>query len=86
MGSTPQPGAKDRPASPSLGLRFSVDDLRRVRRGTAEWADRAGLPPERADDFVIAVSEIATNAVRYGSPATGLRAGLIRSRARGQPG
>jgi serine/threonine-protein kinase RsbW len=72
MGSTPQPGAKDRAASAPLGLRFSVDDLRRVRRVTAEWADRAALPPERADDFVIAVNEIATNAVRYGSPTARL--------------
>jgi anti-sigma regulatory factor (Ser/Thr protein kinase) len=33
---------------------------------------RAGLPAGRADDFVIAVSEIAANAVRYGSPAARL--------------
>lgn len=49
-------------------MRFSVGDLRRVRLETAQWAARTGLPSERVDDFVIAVSEIATNAVRYGSP------------------
>lgn len=49
-------------------MRFSVHDLRRVRLETAQWAARTGLRAERADDFVIAVSEIATNAVRYGSP------------------
>jgi anti-sigma regulatory factor (Ser/Thr protein kinase) len=49
-------------------IRFSVGDLRRVRLETAQWAARTGLRPERIDDFVIAVSEIATNAVRYGSP------------------
>jgi serine/threonine-protein kinase RsbW len=50
------------------GVRFSVDDLRLVRRETARWAVQAGMPAGQADDFVIAVNEIATNAVRYGSP------------------
>jgi anti-sigma regulatory factor (Ser/Thr protein kinase) len=49
-------------------IRFSVHDLRRVRLETAQWAATTGLRSERVDDFVIAVSEIATNAVRYGSP------------------
>jgi serine/threonine-protein kinase RsbW len=40
--------------------------------GTAARAARAGLPAARAEDFVIAVSEIAANAVRHGSPATRL--------------
>jgi anti-sigma regulatory factor (Ser/Thr protein kinase) len=43
-----------------------------VRRVTAAWAARAGLAPDGADDFVIAVHEIAVNAVRYGSPAARL--------------
>ena len=46
--------------------------LRRVRRITAQWAARAGLSAGRADDFVIAVNEIAANAVRYGSPVARL--------------
>jgi hypothetical protein len=33
---------------------------------------QAGLPAARAEDFVIAVSEIAAYAVRYGSPAARL--------------
>lgn len=49
-------------------IRFCLGDLRRVRLETARWAAATGLPSERVDDFVIAVSEIATNAVRYGSP------------------
>ena len=49
-------------------MRFGVENLRRVRQVTARWAALAGLPPGRAEDFVIAVNEIATNAVRYGSP------------------
>ncbi len=54
------------------GVRFRADDLRPVRRVTARWAVQAGLPAARAEDFVIAVSEIAANAVRYGSPAARL--------------
>jgi anti-sigma regulatory factor (Ser/Thr protein kinase) len=54
------------------GVQFSIDDLREVRRVTAQWAARAGLPAHRADDFVIAVNEITTNAVRYGSPVARL--------------
>jgi anti-sigma regulatory factor (Ser/Thr protein kinase) len=53
-------------------VRFGADDLRPVRRVTAAWAALAGLPAARAEDFVIAVSEIAANAVRYGSPAARL--------------
>ena len=71
MWSVPEPTGK--PAYPEpLGVRFSIDDLRVVRRGTARWAALAGLAQERADDFVIAVNEIATNAVRYGSPVARL--------------
>jgi serine/threonine-protein kinase RsbW len=53
-------------------VRFSLGDLRRVRRAVAEWAAQAGLPDLRAADFMIAVNEIATNAVRYGSPVAQL--------------
>jgi anti-sigma regulatory factor (Ser/Thr protein kinase) len=53
-------------------VRFSLDDLRQVRRAVAEWAAQAGLPDSRAADFMIAVNEIAANAVRYGSPVAQL--------------
>jgi serine/threonine-protein kinase RsbW len=56
------------PQPASRRIRFSAGDLRRVRLETARWAATTGLTSERVDDFVIAVSEIATNAVRYGSP------------------
>jgi anti-sigma regulatory factor (Ser/Thr protein kinase) len=39
-----------------------------VRRAVAEWAAQAGLPGKRAADFLIAVNEIAANAIRHGSP------------------
>src|ERR1700744_736862 len=74
-------------------LLFSVDDLRLVRGVKAQWATRAGLSASRTDDFVIAVQEIATNAVRYGSPAAqlllrvaaGAAAGEIHDDGRWQP-
>ena len=52
---------------------FTSADLPRVRRFTVSWATRAGMSAEAADDFVIAVNEIATNAVRHGSPRACLR-------------
>ncbi len=78
MGTAPGPAAE--PGYPPLcALRFGADDLRQVRRMTAQWAARAGLQASRADDFVIAVNEIATNAVRYGSPQARL---LLRAAGR----
>lgn len=62
------------------GVRFSANHLREVRRVTAQWAARAGLPAHRADDFVIAVNEIATNAVRYGSPVARLELRAVGGR------
>ncbi len=52
---------------------FTSADLPQVRRLTVTWAIRAGMSAETADDFVIAVNEIATNAVRHGSPQASLR-------------
>ena len=54
-------------------MAFRAGDLPLVRRRTASWALRAGMPADTADDFVIAVNEIATNAVRHGSPEASLR-------------
>lgn len=55
------------PPAPYL-IRFSVGDLRQVRLEMARWMATTALTSAQIDDFVIAVSEIATNAVRYGSP------------------
>ncbi len=52
---------------------FTSADLPKVRRLTVAWAVKAGMSAETADDFVIAVNEIATNAVRHGSPNASLR-------------
>src|SRR6201996_3418237 len=63
-----------RPARPEpLDMPFEAGDLPLVRRRTASWALRGGMAADVADDFVIAVNEIATNAVRHGSPQATLR-------------
>jgi serine/threonine-protein kinase RsbW len=72
VGSPPRPGGRDREITAPCVLRFGLGGLRQVREVTARWAARAGLVPGRAGEFVIAVNEIATNAVRYGSPAAQL--------------
>ena len=54
-------------------MTFQAADLPLVRRRTASWALRVGMAADVADDFVIAVNEIATNAVRHGSPEATLR-------------
>jgi anti-sigma regulatory factor (Ser/Thr protein kinase) len=56
-------------------MTFQAADLPLVRRRTASWSLRAGMVADVADDFVIAVNEIATNAVRHGSPQATLRLG-----------
>jgi serine/threonine-protein kinase RsbW len=66
-------GRAGTPRAPApYAVRFRIGDLRQVRRAVAEWAAQAGLRGQRAGDFVIAVNEIATNAVRYGSPVAWL--------------
>src|SRR5450755_2960708 len=68
---------------------FTAADLPRVRRFTVTWAAKAAMSADAADDFVIAVNEIATNAVRHGSPEASLRlwadgrAGLAEIRDQG---
>ena len=68
--------ASRRPRTPPLAAPYAVsfraDDLRHLRHAVADWAGRAGLPDQRAADFVIAVHEIATNAIRHGSPVARL--------------
>jgi len=63
-----------RPGRPEpLEMTFQAADLPLARRRTASWALQAGMAADVADDFVIAVNEIATNAVRHGSPEATLR-------------
>ena len=81
-------GSRPGPPAP-LEMTFRAADLPLVRRRSASWALRAGMAADVADDFVIAVNEIATNAVRHGSPEATLRlwvdgrAGLAEIRDQG---
>lgn len=62
------PGCDD-PLPPPAGDPESLGfgrDLRSVRTFCFRQAHSAGLPPERATDFVLAVSEIAANALGHG--------------------
>ena len=54
------------PASAPLEQDFTADDLGRLRRTVFTGARRAGLTGDPLDDFVIAVHELVTNALRHG--------------------
>jgi anti-sigma regulatory factor (Ser/Thr protein kinase) len=55
---------------PAVELSFGSDSLSAVRRGIWSFAGTAGLDRPRADELMLAVNEIATNAVVHGrSPA-----------------
>jgi len=55
------------PGTPILEQAFDADSLYALRAAVAAHATQAGLPPVRADDLVIAVHELAANAVRHGA-------------------
>jgi anti-sigma regulatory factor (Ser/Thr protein kinase) len=56
---------------PSVELSFGPDGLSAVRRAMGSFAGAAGLDRTRAGELMLAVNEIATNAVVHGrSPAT----------------
>ena len=55
-------------------LRFALGTLGAVRRLVEARARDAGLPPERRDDLVLAVNEVATNSIRHGGGNGVLRA------------
>jgi anti-sigma regulatory factor (Ser/Thr protein kinase) len=62
------------PAPPEAAeLAFELTDLARVRGLVAERASGTGLGQERVHDLVLAVSELAANAVRHGSGGGTLR-------------
>jgi anti-sigma regulatory factor (Ser/Thr protein kinase) len=56
---------------PSLETGFALEELAAVRRAIGSFAIDAGLSGSRTEELVLAVNEIATNAVIHGrSPAT----------------
>ncbi|MGI5270956.1 ATP-binding protein [Nonomuraea sp. CA-218870] len=54
-------------------LHFRLPDLPRVREFAACGALELGMRKEAVDDFVIAVNEVATNAVTHGDDAAHVR-------------
>ena len=52
---------------------FDAPRLRRARRSSVEYAERAGLGAERVDDVLLAVGEMAANSLRHGGGSGVLR-------------
>ncbi|MFC4060079.1 ATP-binding protein [Planomonospora corallina] len=66
----PSPDGTSPPAAPPrtgpAELAFCLPDLPAVREFAAVHARRGGLAEERLPDFLVAVNEVATNAVTHG--------------------
>jgi anti-anti-sigma factor len=58
---------QDTQSAPILDQAFDAGSLYTLRAAVAAHATQAGLAPGRADDLVIAVHELAANAVRHGA-------------------
>ena len=63
----------DEPTAPVLDLAFDSGTLDVLRAEVMTHACRAGLPEDRAEDVVLAVHELAANAVHHGAGAGRLR-------------
>ena len=61
------------PGVPVLDLAFDSGTLNALRAGVKAHACQAGLPEDRAEDVVLAVHELAANAVSHGAGAGRLR-------------
>jgi len=59
---------------------WSVADVERIRREGRTLASTVGFPPHEAEAVALAVSELATNLVRY-APAGELRVALVAREA-----
>ena len=57
----------------ALDQAFDSDSLYALRAAVAAHATQAGLAPGRSDDLIIAVHELAANAVRHGAGQGRLR-------------
>ena len=57
------------PPPPAHGVKWLpiLGDMALVRQFVTDHAARMGVPAERLDDFILAVNEVATNAVRHGA-------------------
>lgn len=52
--------------APTRGERLRFDDLGVVREHVQGYGEWAGMEPQRVDDLVLAVNELASNSLRYG--------------------
>jgi anti-sigma regulatory factor (Ser/Thr protein kinase) len=59
---------------PSLEMMFGLGDLQSVRRLVGSFAIDAGFAGPRTEEIVLAVNEIATNALLHGQPPATVRA------------
>lgn len=66
------PGAVRTLSSSLLTLEFDRDSVTRVRHLVMRSAQEAGLVGITLEDFVLAVHEAVTNAVRHGTPPRGI--------------
>ena len=58
------------PPADALQMSFGVHDLSALRMLVSDFARRSGVASRRTEDLVIAVNEVATNAIKY-TPAHG---------------
>ncbi|SDJ84325.1 ATP-binding protein [Nonomuraea jiangxiensis] len=65
------------PGVPVKQLSFRLPGLPLVRQFAEDEARAAGIPEESIGDFVIAVNEVATNAVTHGADDASIRAWTI---------
>ncbi|MER6510600.1 ATP-binding protein [Nonomuraea sp. NPDC048881] len=65
------------PGVPVKELRFRLPDLPEVRQFAEDEARAVGMPEEAVGDFVIAVNEVATNAVTHGADRAAMRTWVI---------
>lgn len=63
----------DQPVGTVLDLAFDTGTLHTLRAGVRSHACQAGLSEDRVEDVVLAVHELAANAVRHGSGTGRLR-------------
>ena len=61
------------PAAEPDEMTFGIDDLKPLRWLVASSAEAAGLGTVRAEDFVLAVNEVASNSVKHGGGRGTLR-------------
>ena len=61
-----EPAANEPDTAATIEETFTADDLGGLRRTVLAGARRAGLTGDPLDDFVVAVHELVTNALRHG--------------------